>query len=148
MTITYKQAIQQATQLRKQGLTWPAIAAHLAKIGYVSPFTKQPVGHLAVRHMVVSPQKETEMPTSVDVGPQTTIVVSSPKAEALEAIAKILAVKDLSVQQKYELMEYLMRRTIQTSIQAAEVPKQRRKRRTKEQMMTARREEVLNVKQA
>ena len=46
------EAARQAATLRKQGIAFPKIAEHLAKLGYVSPKTKTPVKEQAVRNMV------------------------------------------------------------------------------------------------
>ncbi len=55
--MTYEQAREQAKQLKKQGMTYPKIAAHFEAIGYKSPKTKDYVGALAIRHMVTKEEK-------------------------------------------------------------------------------------------
>lgn len=56
--MTHEWAVEQAKQLRTQGKTYPEIEEHFKRIGYVSPKTKKPVGHLAIRHMVTASDKK------------------------------------------------------------------------------------------
>ncbi len=83
--LSYQEAADQATILRKQGLPFPKIAEHLAKIGYVSPKTKTAVGEQSVRNMIL---KELAPPsgTANDAAP---IKVRTPNLEVLEALRKI-----------------------------------------------------------
>lgn len=134
MTLTYKQAALQAQQLRSQGATWPKIAEHLKSVGYTSPFTKEPVGHLTVRNMVVKPTNEPAEEVPV-------MTVSSPKAETLEAIKKLLAVEGMNVSDQYELVEYLLTRggrSIEPVSIKRSMTTHKRKRRTKAEMEAAR----------
>jgi hypothetical protein len=57
-TMSYQQATEQAIQLKKQGMTYPKIEEHFKAMGYKSPKTKEPVGHLAIRHMVTKAEKD------------------------------------------------------------------------------------------
>lgn len=55
--VSYEEARQQAAQLRRTGSTYPEIAEHLAKIGYRSPKTRQPLKEMAVRLMVADHER-------------------------------------------------------------------------------------------
>jgi hypothetical protein len=52
--MTYEQAVEMATKMHQQGISYPKIEDHFKKIGYRSSRTKKPVGALAIRHMVKS----------------------------------------------------------------------------------------------
>ncbi len=82
-TLSYNEAQAQAATLRKQGLTFPKIAEHLATIGYVSPKTKSAVGEQAVRHMLLKDEPK------VEVAAQEPIKVRGPKQEVIDALRKI-----------------------------------------------------------
>lgn len=91
-TLSYSEAQAQAATLRKQGLTYPKIAEHLASIGYISPKTKAAVGEQAVRHMLVKeeiePSKTTKNEVTVTAAAET-IKVRGPKQEVIDALRKI-----------------------------------------------------------
>ncbi len=105
MSMTLDEAIQQATQLRNQGLPFPKIVSHLKKAGYVSPYTRKAIGEQTVRHMV-DPKKR---PAKKE--PDKIMEVSSPKGELLEAIGALSALPGIDVATRLKLITHLLQTT-------------------------------------
>ncbi len=112
MALSYDQACEQAVQLRRQGLTYPKIQEHLQRVGYVSPFSHGPVGHLAVRTMIqkrAGDVKKGDKPTLVQPMVDTPHEVSAPKAELLEAIKTIADMPNVGVDMRLKLVKHLLK---------------------------------------
>jgi uncharacterized membrane protein len=112
--LTYEQAQAQAVQLRAQGQSYPAIEEHLKKIGYISPFTRKPVGHLAVRVMVTKATQEAQRDkvngAKLDKE-EAPIMVSSPKGDMLDVIKALLTATQLDVNMRLKLIKLAVNNT-------------------------------------
>ena len=107
MSMTYEQALEQATTLRKQGLTYPAIEEHLRKAGYISPHSKGPIGSLAIRAMISRADALTTRKPAVKtatVGPLT-----APEADILEVIRAVAGSDELSVDIRLTTVKTLLK---------------------------------------
>ncbi len=85
-TLTFDEASIQAATLRKQGMSYPKIAEHLDKLGYISPKTRGRVGEQSVRNMVHRLEDKGPPPQSGESPP---VKVRTPNMEVVEALRKI-----------------------------------------------------------
>lgn len=90
--------------LRAQGLSYPTIAEQLAKSGYTSPRTKRPLTAMTVRHLVT----ELERTDNRDMKEQSAKFSGTPVLEKLEAVKKILQIKEIGVKKQMSIIQILL----------------------------------------
>ena len=95
MMMTQQDAYDQAVKLRNQGLKWEAIADHLKNAGYISARTGKPLGHLAVRHMVVAVEKREQELAKKDEQERKPTIVAGTDNDEIAGLQKILGMHDI-----------------------------------------------------
>lgn len=106
MSLSYEQAQEQAVKLHNQGVPYMKIQEHLKAAGYTSSRTKKPVSYVTVRKMVT--EKEAAQ-TKAAKAEERQIALSSPKAERLEAVKKILSLDGLSVDTQLDILRAMIK---------------------------------------
>lgn len=111
MTMTYQQAVDQATKLRTQGLTYKQIEDHLKAAGYVSARTKQPIKEMAIRYMVTKEEAEIKKAAKDEIQDEKPIhvTVGSQSVEDFKKELRVLlSLEGISKDTKDKLLEVMM----------------------------------------
>ncbi len=117
MSMSYEAACDKVKNLKAQGIKIEAIAEQLKSDGYISGRTGKHVTPMTVRYMLKQAlgEKGATTPKKSKKHDLGSIKVSSPKGDLLDAIEKVLAVPNLSVEHKYEFARSLLLREERSS---------------------------------
>lgn len=120
MTMTYQQAVQQARQLKKQGVQWKKIEEHLQKAGYVSERTGKPIKELAIRYMIDRADRQDRAEIQEEAKEEKMYVVAADNSFK-DNFKTLMTAGGFSAEMRLKLLEVLMENSNADVILSAKV---------------------------